>query len=150
MKIIYILFFHSVVVRERKHVKSNYTHMKPIILYLFSLQGAIVTSLKDLFKDFRRTPVEKGKSKSNPRKSPKKKRPGITQPLSEPLPAPEDSVSFERHLRVLHVEFTKMHRNKQVVADLMDRTFALRRKAILEKPHDLDGLFHHFPISATE
>ena len=53
-------------------------------------------------------------------------------------------MSFERHLRVLHVEFTKTHHNKQVVADLMDQTFTVRRKAILEKSHDIDSLFHQF------
>ena len=47
---------------------------------------------------------------------------------------------------MLRVEFMKTHRNKQVVADLMDETFPLRQKAILEKLHDLDGLFHQFPF----
>ena len=71
------------------------------IMFVFSallFQGAIVTSLRNRFKEFRRTPVERGKLKSNTKKTPKKKSPGITQSLAQPLPAPGgDSVSFERH-----------------------------------------------------
>ena len=120
------------------------------LLFVFSallFQGAIVTSLRNHFKEFRRTPVERGKLKTNTKKSPKKKSPGITQSLAQPLPAPgEDSVSFERHCRLLQVEFTKARRNQHVVTDLMDRTFAMRRREILEEPHDLDGLFEQFPF----
>ena len=47
---------------------------------------------------------------------------------------------------MLLVEFNKTRRNQQVVADLMDRTFPFRRKAILEKVQDLDSLFKDFPF----
>lgn len=99
------------------------------------------------FKEFRRTPVKRGNSSANPKKSPRKKSPGNTQSPSQPwLASGEDSVSFERHNRVLRVEFSKTRRNQQVVADLMDRTFPFRRKAILEKVQDLDSLFKDFPF----
>jgi hypothetical protein len=47
---------------------------------------------------------------------------------------------------MLRVEFNKTHRNQQHISDLMDRTFALRRKGILENPHDLNSLFQEFPF----
>jgi hypothetical protein len=44
------------------------------------------------------------------------------------------------------VEFNKTRRNKEVVSDLMDKTFALRRKDILDKCPDLDSLFKEYPF----
>ena len=84
---------------------------------------------------------------TTPKKSPKKKNPGITQSPLEPTPTPgEDTVSFERHNRMLKVEFSKTRRNYDTVSNLMDRTFALRRKAIMNGSYDLSSIFKRFPF----
>ena len=63
------------------------------------------------------------RTKPSIKKSPKKKSPGITQCPAEPRLLPgEDSVSCNRHNRVLLVEFNKTRRNEEVVSDLMDKT----------------------------
>lgn len=104
-------------------------------------------SLTNRFKEFRRQPVKRTKPNITGKKSPKKKSPGITQCPAEPRLLPgEDSVSCSRHNRVLLVEFNKTRRNKEVVSDLMDKTFALRRKEILDKCPDLDSLFKEYPF----
>ncbi len=77
-------------------------------------------------------------------KSPKNKLPGITHIPSTPVRSPgEDSVSFKRHNNVLKLEFKKTHRNSEVVADLMKRTFAIRRNNILENTYDLTNIFEN-------
>ena len=108
----------------------------------------IFTSLRNRFKEFRRTPVVRGKSStSNPKKSPKKKSPGITQTPSKPVVTPgEDSISFKRHVRVLQAEFKKPRHNTAVVTELMTRTFAFRRKFLLEGVHELKSIFEQFPF----
>lgn len=80
------------------------------------------------------------------RKSPKKRLPGITQPPQPPVVLGEDQVSFGRHNKILKTEFKKSRRNEQVVSDLMDRTFPMRRKAVVEKCKDLSDLYKQFPF----
>ena len=93
------------------------------------LQGAIVSSLTNRFKEFRRQPVKRTKPNITGKKSPKKKSPGITQCPAEPRLLPgEDSVSCGRHNRVLLVEFNKTRRNKEVVSDLMDKNLCTQEK----------------------
>ena len=53
------------------------------------------------------------------------------------VPVGEDSVSFERHNRVLRSEWTKSNRNAVVIEQLMECTFALRRRDILEDSTDV-------------
>ncbi len=80
-----------------------------------------------------------------PKKSQKKKSPGITQSPSQPQPAPgEDSVSFERHVRVLKVEFSKTRCNHQVVTELMDRTFLFEGKVFLRNTKTLKASLRCF------
>ena len=47
---------------------------------------------------------------------------------------------------MLKVEYKKTRRNSETVCDLMDRTFAFRRKDILHGSHDLDSIFNHYPF----
>lgn len=106
-------------------------------------------SLINRFKEFRRPPKKRDISISKIKKSPKKKNPGITQTPRPPLfPVGEDTISLERHNRVLQAEFSKRatSRNNQVVSDLMDRTFPMRRKTILEQPLSLESIFEKFPF----
>ena len=107
-----------------------------------------MTSLRNRFKEFRRKPVKRSKLDVGSKKSPKKRRPGITQSPSEPFSPPQedDAVSFDRHNRVLIAEFKKNRRNSQVMSELMERTFQLRRKSILEESSDLKEVFKRFPF----
>ena len=101
------------------------------------------------FKEFRRTPVNRDKSSSKIRKSPKK-RPGITQIPHQPRFSPgEDAISSERHNKLLKTEFKKTRRNSQLINELMDRSFALRRQTILEHPLNLQSIFDQFPFLHT-
>lgn len=47
---------------------------------------------------------------------------------------------------MLKAEFKKTRTNYDTVQDLMDRTFALRRKDILENTYDLNTIFTLFPF----
>ena len=47
---------------------------------------------------------------------------------------------------MLKAEFKKSRRNYESVADLMDRTFALRRNDILRNSCDLASIFNKFPF----
>lgn len=108
-----------------------------------------MTTQKNRFKEYRRTPVQRraAAGTSSKTKSPKKKSPGITQTPQHPVPSPgEDMVSFERHNRILKVEFKKTRRNEENVCNLMNRTFALRRKTVLEDAYDLNRIFTCFPF----
>ena len=62
------------------------------------------------------------------------------------MPTGEDEVSFERHNRVLQAEWKKSTRNAMVVEELMTRTFAFRRKKIVEHPSDVQMLLSTFPF----
>ena len=79
-------------------------------------------TLTNSFKEFRRQP--------------RKEVPGNYAVSSR---ASEKTVSCIRHNRVL-VEFNKTRRNKQLVTDLMDKTFALRTSP------DLYSLFKEYPF----
>jgi len=56
------------------------------------------------------------------------KSPGIMKSPGDPLPPHGDAVSCERHTKALQVEHKKTKQNKHIVSELMDRSFALRRK----------------------
>ena len=62
------------------------------------------------------------------------------------VPEGEDDVSFERHNRVLKSEWTKSNRNALMVEQLMERTFPMRRRGILEAPADVQTIFDHYPF----
>lgn len=73
--------------------------------------------------------------------------PGIIFSPLHPVPAQgEDSVSYERQNRVLQQEFVKRRRNQQVVDELMNCSFAMRRNEILAKSFDLNNLYENFPF----
>ena len=108
---------------------------------------ARVTSLKNRFKEFRRTPSKREAKECLTAKRSRKKMPGIIFSPLHPVPAQgEDSVSYERHNRVLQQDFVKRRRNQQVVDELMSCSFAMRRNEILAKSFDLHDLFEKFPF----
>lgn len=104
----------------------------------------------DRFKDMRRVRKPKNLEPKNSEKTEKilrKKVPGIHSALAMPdIPAGEDEVSFRRHNNVLRAEWTKSSRNMMVVNELMDVTYGLRRRTILEESMDVETLFEKFPF----
>ena len=75
----------------------------------------------------------------------KKKAPACVQALPEIQPG-EDDISFQRHNRVLQAEWSKVKRNVMMVEELMERTFPMRRREILENSCDVQTLFKKFPF----
>ena len=61
----------------------------------------------------------------------KKENPKTSQNPIE-VPAGEDQTSFDRHNRLLAIEFSKMKRNETVAKELMKITYAMHRNDILE------------------
>ena len=105
-------------------------------------------SLVNCFKNFRRNRQSKKKPVSSPQSDSKITSKGKlpTTPKLPTLPAGEDAVSFARHCRVLQAEYKKTTHNLQTVADLMKRTFALRREDILAHSYSLDEIFEKYPF----
>lgn len=62
------------------------------------------------------------------------------------MPIGEDTVSYQRHIRALQVEFKKTRRNMSVVNELMTITFPFRRKFLMEGVHELKTIFEKFPF----
>ena len=117
-------------------------------IYNILVQDALVKSLINRFKEFRRPKKTRNAVCTTPTLTSKKgKAPGITNSVMSPVPAPgEDAVSYERHIKVLQVEYKKANRNQAVVGNLMERSFALRRQEILEKTVSIEHILVRFPF----
>jgi len=108
-----------------------------------------VHSLINRFKEFRRDKKPRNSSvkktstiSATPSKSGKS--PGIMKSPGDPLPPHgKDAVSYERHAKALQVEH-KTKQNKHIVSELMDRSFALRQKEIMESILYLAVIFDRF------
>ena len=105
------------------------------------MQGAIIVGLKNRFKERRRTKKPRTpKAESTevllslqPKKGP------ATNKLEVPaIPPGEDNTSFERHNRILKLEYAKANPNVATVKELMKTTFAMRRRDILSEGHKFD------------
>ena len=75
------------------------------------------------------------------------KRPAISQTLIE-IPPGEDQTSFDRHNRLLEIEFTRARRNESTVKELMKFSYAMRRNDILENGHTINVL-EKYPFLQT-
>ena len=75
------------------------------------------------------------------------KRPATSQNPIE-VPAGEDQTSFDRHNRLLAIEFSKTKRNETVAKELMKITYAMRRNDILENGHTIN-LLDKYPFLQT-
>ena len=129
----------------------------PYLLTSCLLQGYLVEALKDKMKYLRNSKPRIKSENSNEMSEPpaKKIKKEFTQiphiPAAPHIPKGEDEASYLRHLKVLQQEEKKMSPNKQVIADLMTRTFPFRRKEILEEPSSMDQLLKKFPsLKRTE
>ena len=76
------------------------------------------------------------------------KRPAISQSLIK-VPAGEDQTSFERHNRLLAIEYSKTKRNETVVKELMKLSYPMRRNDILENGHTIN-LLQKYPFLQTK
>lgn len=61
------------------------------------------------------------------------------------IPLGEDEASHSRHIKMLQLEERKVSPDKNVVADLMKRTFHFRRSEILEQPQLVQELIKTYP-----
>lgn len=86
-------------------------------------------------KERRKTPR---KNRSAPQTTVKKleqpKKPMINGTLVQVTPG-EDKTSFERHNRLLSMEYTRPKKNEAIVKELMKVSYAMRRNDILENGH---------------
>ena len=107
-------------------------------------------SLINRFKEFHRdkkprNPLVKKTPTISATPSKNGKSPGIMKSPGDPLPPHGDAVSYEQHTKAFQVEHKKTKQNKHIVTELMDRSFALRRK-IMESNLYLDVIFDRFPF----
>ena len=65
------------------------------------------------------------------------KKPAVSQNLIT-VPTGEDITSFERHNRLLAMEYSKSKSNAGNVKELMKISFAMRRNDILENGHNFN------------
>ena len=67
--------------------------------------------------------------------------------IDEPsIPEGEDSLSFERHNTRIKMELKKSNVNKVVINELIDRTYAFRRRDIVKDSGDLSTIFNKYPF----
>lgn len=102
------------------------------------------------FKEFRRSPKEKRSipdDKQIKTARDKRKIPGVDSILKSPsIPVGEDETSFQRHNKILILESKKAHPTMLVVSELMERTFAFRRKDILDASYDIETIVSKYPF----
>jgi len=66
------------------------------------------------------------------------------QPAIQP-PVGEDNASHMRHIKVLQMEERKVSPDKNVISDLMKRTFHYGRQEIIEEPKMVQQLIKVYP-----
>jgi hypothetical protein len=101
-----------------------------------SPSGAIVQSLINRFKEFRRIKTVRNPTTSKPSHSHTSNMKPSTS-LLKPLEAPagEDDISFQRHNNQIRAELSKKGKiNRSIVDNLVKQTFSMRRKDITENP----------------
>ena len=66
-------------------------------------------------------------------------------PEAPAIPPGEDEASCARHIKLLQLEHQKPSPDKHVVATLMSRTFAFRRREIIEQPKPIPQILKTYP-----
>ena len=107
------------------------------------------------FKDYRRKRVPFAESFSKPppdeatpklRQPPKDRSPGDTF-QSPVVPDGEDELSFSRHNKAIKSEMGKKGRaNKTILTDLINQSFAMRRRDILESTAHCSIIVKKYPF----
>ena len=62
------------------------------------------------------------------------------------IPPGEDVTSFQHHNKVLHIESKKVNPSMLVIGDLMECTFAMRRRDTLESSYDINTILSKYPF----
>ena len=75
------------------------------------------------------------------------KKPLTSQTLIQ-VPPGEDDVSFQRHNRLLSIEYSKTKKNETVVKELMKFSYAMRRNDIIENGHTF-SIIEKYPFLQT-
>ena len=94
--------------------------------------------------------ISKGKGKASAPPKPGRSPGSIDTFEAPPISAGEDIHSFERHNQILKAQYTKPHANQQIVSELMQITFAMRRADILNFPCEVAQIFKKYPFLQTE
>ena len=101
------------------------------------VQGEIIKKLRYKLTEKRRPKVPRRPKSANSKLETQKK-PSLNSLQVPTIPTGEDSTSFDRHNRVLQLQFSKSHRNAAVVKELMDVSFPMRRRDIITNGHLFD------------
>ena len=100
------------------------------------IQGSLVVDLQSRMKERRRPKKDRSIIQTTIKKETSKK-PTVSQnPIA--VPAGEDIASFERHNKLLTMEYSKSKTNVGNVKELMKISFAMRRNDILENGHNFN------------
>ena len=86
-------------------------------------------------KERRKTPRKnRSATQTTDKKLEQPKKPMTSGTLIQ-VPPGEDKTSFERHNRLLSMEYTRPKKNETIVKELMKVSYAMRRNDILENGH---------------
>lgn len=124
-------------------------------------QGAIVISIQNRFKEFRRdrksTKCDARTSQSTSNKTPSTskqitatKSPHVDWMQPPTIPLGEDNCSFERFSSQLREESKRKQPRGEIISKLMEATYAHRRKNILECPSTIPELLKKYPFLSAE
>lgn len=123
------------------------------------IQGAIVTSLQNRFKEFRRDrKAVKTETYENISTTPAKikqpnesqKSPSIAWMQPPPVPMGEDKCSFDRFSSQLQDEAKRKKPRNEISSKLMEATYAHRRQDILESPAPIPELLKKYSFLGNE
>lgn len=116
-----------------------------ICTYCIFIKEYLVRLLEDKLTYLR---TSKTKQKNQYHRS-KKRSPFVFSPrppiLQPPIDYDDNSAMYEMNLRMLQKEEEKPNPNKEVVLDLMEKTFFIRRQNILKTPTSVASLLKTFP-----
>ena len=120
--------------------------------YIYLLQGYIVEELKNKMKYLRNAKPKamKREAENMEDPKPKKKRAEPKQfphnPTEVPeMPVGEDVESCERNIKFLQKEEKKKVVNHSIIENLMQRTFAFRRREIIDAPTTIINVLKRYP-----
>ncbi len=115
------------------------------------MQGAIVQTLINRFKEFRRnkkdrSPLNFAISSRSPSQDIQNKRPGESVAIPD-IPEGEDDTSFERHNKAIKMECSKKgKRNMAVIKELVTVSFAMRRRDIRDSSCHVKDILVKYPF----
>lgn len=115
---------------------------------MYIMQDWLVEALRERMKYFRRNKAPVQHEASTKKTATAKTVAKLQMPHIPALPLiadGEDEASHDRHVKVLSLEYKKAKPNKHSVADLMKRTFAVRRQRILNAAVSMESLLKTYP-----